>query len=81
MNESWNATNIDERLDVTKMLIVKLQGPKNAVISFLHDLPKIISENKMNISPILKNSEDTNVHCFVNIVLDQSSTQSLQEEK
>jgi hypothetical protein len=76
MNE--NTTNIDERLDVQKMLVVKLQGPKNAIIAFLHDLPKIVLESKMNISPILKNSEDNNVHCFVNIVLDQSPVQSLQ---
>lgn len=54
MNE--NTTNIDERLDVQKMLVVKLQGPKNAIIAFLHDLPKIVLESKMNISPILKNS-------------------------
>lgn len=68
MNE-YDTNDIDQRLDIQKMLVIKFSGPKSAIIKVLHDLPKIISESRMNISPILKNAEDNNVHCFVNVAL------------
>lgn len=79
MNE-YDTHSIDQHLELDKMVVMKLQGPKKEVIEILHNLPKIIAESRMNISPILPNAADKNVHCFVNISIPPEPVQSLQEE-
>jgi hypothetical protein len=70
MNNNTKIDSIEEKLNVNKMLMVKLQGPKDDVIDFIRFMKSLIPQDHMNLSPILKNNESSEiVHCFVNVML------------
>jgi len=71
----------DEKIGITDILVVKLSGPKDQILRHLYKLKDIYTQDRLNMSPILKNSADNGFHCFINILPNQDAVQSIRAEK
>jgi hypothetical protein len=71
----------DEKLGITDVLVVKLSGTKSQILRHIYKLKEIYPQDRLNMSPILKNSADAGFHCFINILPNQEPVQRIQAEE
>jgi hypothetical protein len=54
---------------ISKRLVIKAIGEIDQITHFIEDMQKIYPEDRMNFSPILRNSDAPGYHCFINLLM------------
>jgi hypothetical protein len=69
---------MNEKVTFNAILVAKLSGPKSEVLKHIDKLKEIYTEDRLNISQLLKNEADGGHHCYVNIMVESTDDRANQ---